>query len=527
LIFKEFVLEMWMRKSLPQDFITRIGKCIMRFLYVKKVKSLLKKLELHKKPFYYVNHHLTHAAGAFYASNYEEATVLTTDGFGDGLCATIYLGKNNKLKRLKKVFSLNSPGLFYTAVTSLLGFKPLQHEGKITGLAAYGKESEPYHLIKKIISFDSQKCNFPIDIRYFRSSGLSVTIKDTVSYLLIFITNFMNGNFLQSFTKINDIVSRKKTRWHSEKLSELLKNFSREDISWAFQKRLEEIMVAFAEYAVGVTGINRVAVSGGTFANVKVNQKIGESQNIKEIYVFPHMGDGGTAGGAALYIYHMLTNCKNKVKALDNAYLGPIYSDSDILGTLNKYSDKIKWEKINNTPQRLATLIAEKKIVGRYSGRMEYGPRALGNRSILVHPSDKTINDWLNKRLKRTEFMPFAPVTLKEEEKNSYLIKKGCEEPAYYMTITFLCTDFMQKNCAAAVHVDGTARPQLIDEQKNKTYYTILKEFYKITGIPSFINTSFNMHEEPIVCTPEDALRSFLQGAVDILSIEDYLITKR
>jgi len=178
LTLKEFLVEMTMRKFLPQGLIIRCGKCLMRFLYVKKVKSLLKKLRLSRKPFYYVNHHLTHASCTFYASGYEEATVLTTDGWGDSLCATIYIGKNNKLKRVKKIFSLNSPGLFYTAVTSMLGFKPLQHEGKITGLAAYGKESEAYNIVKKIISFDEKKCNFPIELKYFRSIGTPVNLKE-------------------------------------------------------------------------------------------------------------------------------------------------------------------------------------------------------------------------------------------------------------------------------------------------------------------------------------------------------------
>ncbi|MBN1384076.1 MAG: hypothetical protein JW983_04235 [Elusimicrobia bacterium] len=523
LTIKEFFIEMGMRKSLPAGFILRLGKCLMKFLYVRKVKSHLKRLRLNKKPFYYVDHHLTHAAGTFYSSGYEEATILTTDGFGDGISATIYLGKNNKLKRLKKIFSLNSPGLFYTAVTSYLGFKPLQHEGKITGLAAYGENSSAYEFVRKIISFDSKKCNFPIDLKYFRSIGTDVSLKEIFSYLLILFTNTIT----QSFSKINRILSQKRSVWHSDKLAQALSSFSRENVSWAFQQWLEEIMADFAEYAVDSTGIGAVAVAGGTFANVKVNQKIGELPGVKKIFVYPHMGDGGTAGGAALYIYHKLTEYKNKVKAFETAYLGPGYPEDEILKAFTKYSDKIKWEKADNMPKQIAAFIAEKKIVGRYSGRMEYGPRALGNRSILVHPSDKTINDWLNKRLKRTEFMPFAPVTLKEKAGGSYIIKSGCEEPAEYMTITFFCSDFMQKNCAAAVHVDGTARPQIIDKDKNKDYYNILQEFYNITNIPSFINTSFNMHESPIICTPEDAIQSFLQGAVDILSLENYIVFKK
>ncbi|MFH1368202.1 MAG: carbamoyltransferase C-terminal domain-containing protein [Elusimicrobiota bacterium] len=524
---KEFIIESFMRMSLPEGLLVRLGKVTMKFLYVRKIKRLLREMGLSRKPFFFVNHHLTHAADAYYGSGFAEATVLTTDGFGDGLCATIYAGKNNRLTRLKKVFSLNSPGLFYTAVTSMLGFKPLQHEGKITGLAAFGKRGKCYDDVKKIISFDAKKCDFPIRLKYFRSVGIQAGIFELFKYLRVFALNLLSGRNSETPRTINEELEKMRNTWHSGELSRLLSGYSREDIAWSFQNRLEEIMTEFAEYAVNLTGMNSVAAAGGTFANVKVNQRIGEHKLVSRLFIYPHMGDGGTSAGAALYAYHKLTDFKNSVKAIDNVYLGPRYSEDEILETLNRYKDELRWEKLSDTAKKIASLVADKKIVGRYAGRMEYGPRALGNRSILVHPSDRTINDWLNKRLKRTEFMPFAPSTVAEESKGSYLMKEGCAEPAKFMTITFNCTQFMQDKCSAAVHIDGTARPQLVSAEQNSIYYDILKEFHRITGIPSFVNTSFNMHEEPIVCSPEDAVRAFLEGAVDALSLEDYLVYRK
>jgi carbamoyltransferase len=162
--------------------------------------------------------------------------------------------------------------------------------------------------------------------------------------------------------------------------------------------------------------------------------------------------------------------------------------------------------------------------VARFSGRMEYGPRALGNRSILYQTNDITVNDWLNKKLKRTEFMPFAPVTLQEYASKCYINMKGAETPAKFMTVTFDCTDWMRENCPAVVHVDNTARPQIIDKNINESYYNILYEYHKLTGIPSIVNTSFNMHEEPIVCSPSDALRAFRDGEIHCLAMENFLI---
>jgi len=185
---------------------------------------------------------------------------------------------------------------------------------------------------------------------------------------------------------------------------------------------------------------------------------------------------------------------------------------------------QLAFERYDPIEPKIAQLIAGGKVVARFNGRMEYGPRALGNRSILYHAKEPEVNQWLNQRLGRTEFMPFAPATLYERRDQCYRNIDGAEYAAQFMTITFDCTDFMKKESPAAVHVDGTARPQLVTPTSNPSFYKILTEYHRLTGIPSVINTSFNMHEEPIVCTPEDAVRAFLLGSIDYLAIGPFLV---
>jgi carbamoyltransferase len=203
-------------------------------------------------------------------------------------------------------------------------------------------------------------------------------------------------------------------------------------------------------------------------------------------------------------------------------YFGADFSDQEIEKLLKDYNTDYEFHK--DIEKKVAELLAHGKVVARFAGKMEYGPRALGNRTIMYQATDPTVNDWLNKRLGRTEFMPFAPVTLKEYADACYLNMNGAAHAARFMTITFDCTDWMKKHCPAVVHVDGTARPQLIDQDLEPSYYRIVDEYRKITGLPAVINTSFNMHEEPIVCTPYDALRAFQLGHLDFLAINQFLV---
>ena len=278
------------------------------------------------------------------------------------------------------------------------------------------------------------------------------------------------------------------------------------------------IAARLVRWWVRETGCHSVVLSGGVTANVKMNQRIHEIEEVERIFVYPNMGDGGCGTGLAL-----LWSAKGKkLETYSNVYYGPEYSASEIEQELQRAG--LRYERPADLVREVATRVHAGEVIGRFAGRMEYGPRALGNRTILYHAREPEVNQWLNKRLGRTEFMPFAPVTLWEAREKCYVGLEGAEHAAEFMTITFDCTEFMRANCPAAVHVDGTARPQLVRREVNPEYHAILSEYEKLSGIPCLINTSFNMHEEPIVCSPRDAVRAFLLGHLDGLAIGPFFV---
>jgi carbamoyltransferase len=416
-----------------------------------------------------MDHHLSHAANSFLCSGYERALCVTLDGYGSGLAGSVSEGKNGKIHRLHSLPFPNSLGTLYEHVTSSLGFKPSRHEGKIVGLASYG---DPGILGDILLSRIQQT---PGDFRIYEANNV-----------------FFSRYLASKFPKI--------------------------DVAAAYQYVLEQVATNYIRYWVEKTGIDTIVLSGGVTANVKLNQRIFEIEGVNNIFVYPNMGDGGCGTGAALY-----HSWPGGVKpSISTAYNGPDYSEADIEQALK--AENLQYERPEHLAAEVAALIHSGEVVARFDGRMEYGPRALGNRSILYHAREPEVNQWLNKRLGRTEFMPFAPVTLYEAREKCYHNIKGAEHAAEFMTITFDCTEFMRENCPAAVHVDGTARPQLVRREANPGYYDIISEYEKLSGIPSLINTSFNMHEEPIVNSPEDAVRAFTLGALDYLAIGPFLV---
>ncbi len=456
---------------------------------ITKSNEFLKKNNIKKT---YVEHHHAHAASAYYHSGFKDSVVLSLDGMGDLYSGGIYDGKDGKLKRLKRFFIQEAPfALDYQLFTTILGFKPNRHEGKITGLAAYGKYNEK--CIQKVESFLDKiwSKNFKLDY-------------DTSQ-------NWSNSLFLS--TREDGIQISRNYR------DAIFKEFSREDLAFAIQYLTEKKVLALIEKNIDNIKSKNIALVGGLFANVKLNQRIKEL-GFRNIFIQPAMGDDGLSYGAVLWKLGQENSLKPQ--QLKDVYFGTEYSQEEIKKSLDE--SKLKAAYYEEIEEIIAELISKNKIVARFNGRMEHGPRALGNRSILYQAIDPAINDWLNKRLNRNDFMPFAPVTLSEHAKKCYKNLEGAEHAAKFMTITFNCTDYMKKNSPAVVHVDGTARPQLISKEDNLSYYKILKHYHKLTNIPSIVNTSFNMHEEPIVCTPEDAIRSFKEGRLDYLAIGNYLV---
>lgn len=421
------------------------------------------------KPVKRMDHHLSHAANSFLCSGFDRALCVTLDGYGSGLAGSVSEASNGKIKRLHGLPFPNSLGTLYEHVTSSLGYKPSRHEGKIVGLASYGDPS----ILGDILLGRIEQA--PGDFRIYEANNV-----------------YFSRYLASRFPKI--------------------------DVAAAYQYVLEQVACNYVRHWVQKTGIDTLVLSGGVTANVKLNQRLFEIEGVNHIFVYPNMGDGGCGTGAALY-----HSWPGGIKpSISSAYFGPDFPEAQLEKALQ--AEGLSFSRPEHLAAEVAALIHSGQVVARFDGRMEYGPRALGNRSIMYHAREPEVNQWLNNRLGRTEFMPFAPVTLYEARERCYHNIKGAEHAAEFMTITFDCTEFMRENCPAAVHVDGTARPQLIRREVNPGYYDILKEYEKLSGIPSLINTSFNMHEEPIVSSPEDAVRAFLQGALDYLVMGPYLV---
>lgn len=450
-----------------------------------------------------VEHHAAHAASAYYNSGRGDATTITIDGTGDGQCATVSKCKGAEIERIASTYYDGaSPGFFYENVTKLLGFTPLRHEGKITGLAAYGN---PDAVELPLLGLSKDGMQF----RWENYMGFYPKPLDSMGNLLAYLRGGL-GIGAQS-------------RAYLEAMADRIKGAKREDIAAAAQRTLEEIICRHVEKVLERTGKGSLCLAGGVFANVKLNQHIHELKSVKSIMVHQHMGDGGLAVGAALHYWTQ--HAGGKAKEMEHAYLGPEYGNREIEQALR--NSGLEYAQHSDIDGAVAEILADGELVARFGGRMEYGPRALGNRSILYQPTDKSVNNWLNKRLRRTEFMPFAPVTLDRHAKKCYLGIKGAEQPAENMIMTFNCTERMKQECPAVVHVDNTARPQIIEKRVNPAYYRIVKKYHALTGLPALINTSFNMHEEPIVCTPEDAVRAFKLGQLDYLAIGDFLVRNK
>jgi carbamoyltransferase len=268
--------------------------------------------------------------------------------------------------------------------------------------------------------------------------------------------------------------------------------------------------------------LKNVALAGGVAANVKLNQRVHELDGVEGTFIHPAMGDDGTSAGGALY---WLGKAGTLVPTeLRHVYLGNELPGASIERAVT--TSGLPFELESDIDGRVGELLADGKVVARVTGSSEYGPRALGNRSILCSAADQRVNEWLNERLGRTEFMPFAPITLWEARERCYERLSGAEHAARFMTITFNCTDFMKRVSPAAVHVDGTARPQLVERDVSPGLHRILSEYSRRTGIPSLINTSYNMHEDPIVATADDAIATFRRSGLDYLALGSFLVSQ-
>mgnify|MGYP005846768941 CR=1 FL=1 len=431
----------------------------------------------------FIDHDIAHAATAYYTSGQEKSFIAVVEGSSLINACSFWTGQDGVLKKIMEIPLPHSPGRYYEIVTLILGFHPKRHGGKITGLAAFGDPNKCYHKVEKLL---------------FVEGGQIKVGRDLYS--------------------LHDEYFRR-----GKKIPKLFEKESKEDIAAAFQKRLEDVVLEQIKYLANDFSVKNISLAGGVFANVKLNMEISKLPQVKNIFIHPGMGDVGQSLGVALQA-HAEDNKLNPY-LLKDVYFGPSFDDKQIEIALKKSG--VDFIKTENISYEVAKILADNKVVGFFQGGMEYGPRALGARSILYPATDPEVNTWLNNQLKRTEFMPFAPVTLAEEADKCYKSLDKCRYAANFMTIAVPVTSYMAKKMPAAVHIDKTARPQLISREANKVYYDTLKEYKKITGLPSIINTSFNMHEEPIVCKPEEAIKAYQLSNLDALAIENYLVINK
>jgi carbamoyltransferase len=443
------------------------------------LKTRLKRIGLDRKKIFFVDHHMAHAASAYYTSGFDPCLVITMDGSGDGLCGSICVGENGELKRIKKFAADSSLGLLYGAVTLALDMKYSEDEGKVMSLAPYSYPTEIKelkHIVK--ITNGEPKSNFPIKYELL----LSEWIKDKILW-----------------------------------------RYNREALAFGIQKHLEDCFLEIVKSAIEETGIHSIAVAGGLFSNVILNMKIRLLPEVKNFYVFPHMSDGGLAIGASLYIDNIL-NGHNFHKQLNDVYFGPSYSNDEILNELKNYNTEIKFEERTDIPEFVGELIPKQKIILWFQGRVELGPRALGNRSILAPAESIECKNELNLIIKRRPyFQPFCPSILEEDADK---ILEDYDVPSRFMTIAYKTKENMIDQVKAVVHIDDTTRPQILGNE-NEKYRKVIETVKKETGLGIVLNTSFNKHGFPMVGTPEHALWTFLNSNAKYLAIGDYFVEKK
>ncbi|WCM92459.1 hypothetical protein M5C99_19190 [Acidovorax sp. NCPPB 2350] len=485
-------------------------------------QAVLRNLGIDAPPVW-LDHHECHAASAYYACGFDDALVVTIDGGGDGLSLTVSRGRNGSLERLQQFEETASAGFFYGAVTSGLGFRIFRHEGKLTGLAAYGDKEKLYAQVHGLFHVNTAEQGVTIQSDLVRSMFARQFPADQL-FLAKNYARFLRGRLtMQQFRdELNNYRPSQAFKKHFGDFE-----YTREDLAAATQAVLEDNLKKLIAHYLKQTGCSNLVLAGGVVANVKLNQHLFNLPGVENIFIAPYMGDEGLCIGAA---YLQLKREKPTFSGhrLDTMYLGPSYGTERVAQALEQGSLS-KVERIDDPAERarrIAVLIAQNKVMGFFSGAMEFGPRSLGARSVLAPAKHYDINDTLNKRMKRSEFMPFAPV-LPHERAHDVLCGKvaGSEFAAEFMTITYEVQEKFRQLAPAVVHVDGTARPQLIRKEKHPLYHGVLIEYEKLTGVPILVNTSFNMHEEPIVNTPEDAIRAFKQGCVDVLAIENFLVS--
>ena len=489
----------------------RFGALIDRIRNRGKVKSVLQQLaeafgvEEHaiKATFHHVEHHRSHLASAFFVSPFEEAALLSIDGFGDFTSTMTGVGRGNSIEVLDEVNYPHSIGVFYTAFTQWLGFPHYGDEYKVMGLAPYGK---PVYAdqVRQVIRVKPDGL-FDLDERYFRhvKEGVAMTWESGIPE----IGPLFSPYFIEQFGP---------ARESKEPLTQ--KHW---DMATSVQFVCEEVIFHLLNHLHQKTGLDTVCIAGGVAQNSVANGKILRQTPFREVYIPPAGHDAGTATGAALYVLHQILQLP-RTKEKQTAYTGSQFSDAEIESCLN--SRNIIYKKLTDSAlyETVSTALIDGKVIGWFQGRAEFGPRALGNRSILADPRRNDAKDLLNAKIKRREsFRPFAPSILQEFVSEYFEVVD--EVP--YMEKVFPIRPEKHAVIPAVTHVDGSGRLQTVTATTNLRYYNLIKAFYEKSGVPILLNTSFN-ENEPIVNTPEQALECYLRTSMDVLVLGNCVISR-
>jgi len=444
-------------------------------------------------PIKYYTHHQSHAASSYYFSGFDRAAILTVDGVGEWATCTYGAGDGNKIELFEEVQFPDSLGLLYSAITGYLGFKVNSGEYKVMGLAPYGN---PLYVdpLRELIQV-KENGQFQLDMKYF---------------------DFIKGDKMFSH-ELEKLFDRPPRPPESE-----MEQFHK-DAAHSLQVVLEEILLEKVNYIHKKVNSENLCMAGGVALNCVANGRILKDGPFKQLFVQPAAGDAGCALGAAALAHVDLTGARPENKKMEHVYLGPQYNSGEIHRLLSATS--LKYLDFRGSPDKLlhetTRRLADGKVVGWFQGRMEYGPRALGSRSILADPRDPAMRDRINAMVKKREaFRPFAPVVLEEKMQRHFAI----DHPSPFMLET--CQVISPLTLPAITHVDNSARIQTVNKNSNPLYAGLIEDFDRMTGCPILLNTSFNVRGEPIVCTPVDALECFITTDIECLVIDDFIIDR-
>jgi carbamoyltransferase len=440
--------------------------------------------------FMWVDHCVAHSASAYYPSAFNDAAVISIDGIGECESVTIGVGREGRLFTMKGISYPNSLGLLWEKVAMFFGMSAYD-ACKVMSLASFGNPERFSGQFHSFITVKPDGFEMDIDICRFRASDFST-----------FETLFGLPALEPKAAITQDYM----------------------DMAAALQAITTEVLLKLAQHASELSGSKNLCLAGGVALNCVANTAIFEQGPFENIYIQPAANDAGTALGAALYAYHnIFYGKKNPAFELQDTYLGPSYGSGEILATLQMFD--VNYQKTDNLAEDVAALIAEGKVVGWFQGRMEFGPRALGNRSLLADPRDPDMVKRMNLLVKhREDHRPFCPSVLKEDAKEWFDIKKDADA-AHYMLMAYPVKEKQRGKIPAVTHVDGTSRIQLVSAKTNPKYHALISAFKARTGVPLLLNTSFN-DREPIVCSPADAIKTFLRTKIDYLVIDDFIIQK-